>query len=102
MGKGDRKSKRGKIFMGSYGNSRKRKKKNKVVSAPRPKAVKPVKAETKPADAVEAKARSTAKKAVKKPAAKKAAAPKKEAKPKKAAAPKKAPAAKKSPAKKKE
>lgn len=33
MGKGDKKSKRGKIWLGSYGVSRKRKKKRAVVAA---------------------------------------------------------------------
>lgn len=52
MGKGDKKSKRGKIFMGSYGVSRPaRKKKSEITEAavkePKVKAVKEVKAETK-------------------------------------------------------
>lgn len=40
MGKGDKKSKKGKIFMGSYGNTRRRKKKNRKFivqkAAPKP------------------------------------------------------------------
>lgn len=33
MGKGDRKSKRGKIFMGTYGNPRPRKLRKKIISS---------------------------------------------------------------------
>lgn len=41
MGKGDKKSKKGKIFMGSYGNTRRRKKKNRkfIVQKAAPKSV---------------------------------------------------------------
>lgn len=78
MGKGDIKSKRGKIANGSYG-TRRQKKKEAAYVAPVKKA-KPV---AKEADAKEA---STEKAATKKPAAKKA--------------PAKKPAAKKAPAKK--
>lgn len=37
MGKGDKKTKRGKIIMGSYGNTRPGKKKNNVIDTPKPK-----------------------------------------------------------------
>ena len=77
MGKGDQKSKKGKINAGSYGVTRKRKKSVAFV-APKPKAKKV--ATTEEAEAKPKKA------AAKKPAAKKAAAKK--------------PAAKKAPAKK--
>jgi 30S ribosomal protein S31 len=35
MGKGDKKSKKGKIFMGSYGNSRPRKQESSTEAAPK-------------------------------------------------------------------
>jgi len=38
MGKGDKKSKKGKIWKGSYGNSRPRKSGGKTESAPKPEA----------------------------------------------------------------
>lgn len=38
MGKGDKKTKRGKISMGSYGNTRKRKKEVKIEEKPKAKA----------------------------------------------------------------
>jgi ribosomal small subunit protein bTHX len=101
MGKGDIKSKKGKINKGSYGNSRQKKKKNlsieqievlKVAAERRKKAAKKVVAEKKPAAKKAAAKKPAAKKAAaKKPAAKKAAAKKPAAK--KAAA--KKPAAKK-------
>ncbi|WP_347922370.1 30S ribosomal protein THX [Pontimicrobium sp. SW4] len=50
MGKGDKKSKRGKIAIGSYGVRRKRKKttsKPKAVAKPKPAAKKPVAKKTK-------------------------------------------------------
>jgi 30S ribosomal protein S31 len=76
MGKGDKKSRKGKISIGSYGVSRaRRKKKSAIVSSE--KKAKPVKAE-----------------APKKVAPKKEAASKKETAPKKEAAPKKAAAKK--------
>ncbi|MBN8702451.1 MAG: 30S ribosomal protein THX [Bacteroidetes bacterium] len=61
MGKGDKKSKKGKIFKGSYGVSRPRKKKKTVVSKPAAKKAAP-KAEEKKA----APKKATAKKATKK------------------------------------
>ena len=80
MGKGDKKSKRGKITMGSYGVSRKSKKSSgvaltpkKAAEAPAEKAAeKPVKKAAVPKVAAEKPA------AEKKPAAKKAAKPKSE------------------------
>jgi len=42
MGKGDKKSKKGKIFIGSYGNSRKRKSNKAAVKVATPEAVAPV------------------------------------------------------------
>jgi 30S ribosomal protein S31 len=68
MGKGDRRSRKGKIWAGSYGNSRKRKKSH-AAFVPKVKKAAPKAAET--AEATEAK--------VKKAPAKKAAAPKKKA-----------------------
>ena len=73
MGKGDKKSKRGKIIIGSFGVRRARRKKKGIVAPPKPKELK-VKA--KPAEepvkvAVEAAAEE--KKAVKKAAPKKVA-----------------------------
>ncbi|HXP48733.1 MAG TPA: 30S ribosomal protein THX [Bacteroidia bacterium] len=73
MGKGDRRSRKGKIWAGSYGNSRKRKK-SKAAYVPKVK-----KAAPKAAVAEEVEAEVKAKKAP----AKKAAAPKKKAAPKK-------------------
>jgi 30S ribosomal protein S31 len=69
MGKGDKKSRKGKISMGSYGVTRPRNKKKTVVTTSKTKKVKPV-------DKTE---EDTAKAAPKKVAAKKAA-PKKAAK----------------------
>lgn len=67
MGKGDRKSKRGKISMGSYGISRRHKKNNKSVV----KTEKPVKKEKIAAvaspEVVETEKRPARKPAVKKP-----------------------------------
>ena len=60
MGKGDKKSAKGKRSMGSYGNTRKRKSDKPVVTAAKPK-------KEKVADAKE----TTKKPAAKKPAAKK-------------------------------
>jgi 30S ribosomal protein S31 len=68
MGKGDQKSKKGKISSGSYGVSRKRKKKAEFVEKPKAKKAAP---KTEDAPAKEEKA--------KKPAAKKAPAKKKPA-----------------------
>jgi 30S ribosomal protein S31 len=76
MGKGDRRSRKGKIWAGSYGNSRKRKK-SKAAYVPKVKKATPAKAKEVAAEIV---AEPKAKKA---PAAKKAAAPKKKAAPKK-------------------
>jgi len=85
MGKGDKKSKKGKRFLGSYGVTRKQKSAT-VIPAEKPKTPKP----TKAAEAVEEKPvakRSTEQGGVK--------APKKEAAEPKPKAPKKEPAAKK-------
>ena len=69
MGKGDQKSKKGKISSGSYGVSRKRKKAVAFVAKPKAKKTEAVKEE--------APAKEAAKKApAKKPAAKKAPAKK--------------------------
>ena len=70
MGKGDKKSKRGKIFMGSFGVSRQHKKNNKTVV----KVEQPVKKEKKVVE-VAPEVVEAEKKPVKKPSAKK---PKKE------------------------
>lgn len=70
MGKGDKKSKRGKIAIGSYGKTR-RKKVKKAAPAPKPKVEKVKTAEVDTPKKVAAK-----KPAAKKPAAKKPAAPK--------------------------
>ena len=53
MGKGDRKSKKGKIFMGSYGKTRPRKRKRTVqpATASSPATVEPKAAKKKPAAA---------------------------------------------------
>ena len=76
MGKGDKKSKKGKISSGSYGVSRKRKKNTPYVA--KVKKVAPKKEEAPVAEEVEKK--SPAKKsAAKKPAAKKTPAKKKPA-----------------------
>ncbi len=60
MGKGDKKSKRGKISMGSYGVRRPRKKSTPIVITKKPKAKPKVeakpKAETKPKAAAKTKA----------------------------------------------
>ena len=80
MGKGDKKSKKGKRFLGSYGVTRKQKP-AAVVPAEKPKAPKP----TKATEAAEEKTK----------------APKKEAAEPKPKAPKKEPAAKKEAAAKK-
>ena len=86
MGKGDRKSKKGKIFMGSFGNSRKRKKKDRKYVVQKA-AVKPVTTPVTPV-AVEAEPLVLTGEAVpkvKKVAAKKKPAVKKEPKAKKTA-----------------
>ena len=70
MGKGDKKSKKGKISSGSYGVSRKRKKAATFVAKPKAKKADP-KTEEAPAEKPVAK-----KAAVKKPAAKKTPAKK--------------------------
>lgn len=80
MGKGDKKSKRGKIIMGSYGISRKRKKSSGFAATPA-KAVAEVAPEEKaekPVKKAAPKAASEKPAAEKKPAAKKAAKPKSE------------------------
>jgi ribosomal small subunit protein bTHX len=68
MGKGDQKSKKGKISSGSYGVSRKRKKKAVFVAKPKAKKAAPKEEEV-----------PVKEEAVKKPAAKKAPAKKKPA-----------------------
>lgn len=75
MGKGDKKTARGKRIMGSYGNTRKRKKSAPVVVAKAPKAnvVKDADAVEKPAAKKTAAKKTTA---AKKPAAKKTTAKK--------------------------
>ncbi|MCB0400954.1 MAG: 30S ribosomal protein THX [Flavobacteriales bacterium] len=69
MGKGDKKTRRGKVVSGTYGVTRKRKKKSSYPATPKKKAA--------PAKASEAKESAekpaTKKSATKKPAAKKAA-----------------------------
>lgn len=71
MGKGDKKSKKGKISSGTYGVSRKKRSVKAVVVKPKKKAVKKVEAEAEPKKA------AAKKPAAKKPAAKKAPAKKK-------------------------
>jgi ribosomal small subunit protein bTHX len=92
MGKGDKKSKKGKIAMGSYGVSRKRKKKNSFVGKPVKQNAggKDVKEEVKAAKAAPA----AAKKAAPKKTPAKAAGDKKTGTTPKVAAPKKTPAKK--------
>jgi len=96
MGKGDKKSKRGKIIKGTYGVRRKRKSGKIIMTAPSKEDVKPAEVSAKTEAAREKKttrttstkaaAKSTAKPAVKKtdkakkPAAKKAAKPASKAK----------------------
>ncbi len=77
MGKGDKKTKKGKIFAGSYGNSRKRKETPTVVVS-KPKVKKETEAKTAPIAIGTKKVETVAKKTVaaKKPAAKKPAAKK--------------------------
>lgn len=101
MGKGDKKSRRGKIIIGSFGVRRPRRKKKGIVEPPKPKEIKvkakPVDEHVKPAAAeVAAEEKKAAKKAaVKKVEAKtkeaeakpKVAKPKKKAEPKEAGAP---------------
>ena len=77
MGKGDRKTAKGKRTIGSYGNTRKRKKAIQVVAAPKKKSA-PKKKATAPE--VEDTKKTTAKKTAKKTAAKKPAAKKPAAK----------------------
>jgi ribosomal small subunit protein bTHX len=77
MGKGDKKTKRGKITIGSYGVKRKRKKDRKFVApkvAEKPKVK--VEEEEKPVKKAAPKAEATKKPAAKKPAAKKTTAKK--------------------------
>ena len=47
MGRGDKKSKRGKIFMGTYGNSRPRKSSDNAISSSKSKKIEPKKATVK-------------------------------------------------------
>ena len=75
MGKGDRRSRKGKIWAGSYGVTRKKKKKTHGAFVPKVKKAAPAKAAV-------AETEEKASKAKKAPA-KKAAAPKKKAAPKK-------------------
>lgn len=83
MGKGDRKSKKGKIFMGSFGNTRRRKKKTRkfVVqkSAAKPVALPEVPV-TSAVSNVESSAAETSKPKVKRAPVKKKAVEKKEPK----------------------
>ena len=76
MGKGDKKTKKGKISQGSYGVTRKRKKSTPIVASAKPKAkVAPKKTEEKAETVKPAAKKAPAKKAAtaeKKPAAKKA------------------------------
>lgn len=76
MGKGDRRSRKGKIWRHSYGNTRKKKNGTKPAFVPKAKKEKKVSSP----EAVEAQGEEEAKKAPakKKPAAKKAAPKKKE------------------------
>ena len=78
MGKGDKKTKRGKISRGSYGVRRPRKKSKPIVIASKPK-----KKAVAPKKEVAEKAKAKPKAAAKKPAAKKATAKKPDAKAKK-------------------
>ena len=80
MGKGDKKTKKGKISQGSYGVTRKRKKPTPVVASAKPKKVAPKKAEEKAETVKPAAKKAPAKKtatAEKKPAAAKKPAAKK-------------------------
>jgi 30S ribosomal protein S31 len=78
MGKGDKKSKRGKITIGSYGVSRKRKKSSGIAATPKKEAAAATEAPAeKPVKKAPAKAAAKPA-AEKKPAAKKAAKPKSE------------------------
>ena len=70
MGKGDKKSTKGKRAMGSYGKTRKRKEDAPIIVVKKEKKEKPVKAEPKAKPAAATK-KPAAKKAAKKPAAKK-------------------------------
>lgn len=81
MGKGDKRSRKGKIWRGSYGNTRHRKDTTKPAFVPKPKAKKATEsAETENAE-MEVKAAKPKKAAIKKPKAEgeKKAAPKKKA-----------------------
>ena len=73
MGKGDKKSKKGKIWSGSYGVSRKRKKSSGFVATPKVKKAAPK------VEKATTEEKVTKKPAAKKPAAKKAPAKKKPA-----------------------
>ncbi len=86
MGKGDKKSRKGKIAMGSYGVLRPRKKTNTKATTVKAKSARPAVEKTAAVNKVEAPAKKVA--PVKKAAAPKAEAPAKKAAPKKA--PKKA------------
>ena len=74
MGKGDKKSSRGKIIIGSFGVRRPRKKKKGIVSPPKPKEIKvTAKAAEEPLKTVAAEAAIAEKKVAKKASTKKAA-----------------------------
>lgn len=77
MGKGDKKSKRGKITIGSYGVRRKRKKSSGIAAVPKKAATATAAEAPEEKPAKKAPAKAAAKPAAeKKPAAKKAAKPK--------------------------
>lgn len=85
MGKGDKKTTKGKRAQGSYGKTRKRK--DAVIAAPKLKAKKVAEKVEKPVKEAKPKKEAAEKKVVeKKPAVKKVAAEKKPAAPKKAPA----------------
>jgi 30S ribosomal protein S31 len=99
MGKGDKRSRRGKIWRGSFGNTRRKKNATKPAFVSKPKAkkvAKPVEVNLEEAPVLET-AEMTAQTEAKATKPKKAAAPKKP----KAEGEKKAPAKKKVPAEKK-
>jgi len=76
MGKGDKKTKKGKIAQGSYGVTRKRKKSTPIVASAKPKAKVATKKAEEKAETVKPAAKKTAT-AEKKPAAAKKPAAKK-------------------------
>lgn len=79
MGKGDKKTTKGKRVLGSYGNTRKRPKKNTIFTSSKPATPKAEASAEKPVAAKPAAKKPAAKKpAAKKPATKKPAAEAKE------------------------